>query len=60
MMVLSLTGVFRDLSEYLPNLESVSVVPVGLSKYREVLYPLEPFTKEDAQDGAAYHSPLAE
>ncbi|MCM1184698.1 MAG: DUF512 domain-containing protein [Roseburia sp.] len=39
----------RDLSAYLPNLESVSVVPVGLSKYREGLYPLEPFTKEDAR-----------
>ena len=40
----------RDLSAYLPNLESVSVVPVGLSKYRDGLYPLEPFTKEDARD----------
>lgn len=37
-----------ELTKYLPNLESVSVVPVGLSKYREGLYPLEPFTKEDA------------
>ena len=37
-----------DLTKYLPNLESVSVVPVGLSKYRDGLYPLEPFTKEDA------------
>lgn len=40
----------RDLSRYLPNLESVSVVPVGLSKYRDGLYPLEPFTKEDAKE----------
>ena len=39
----------KDLSVYLPTLESVSVVPVGLSKYREGLYPLEPFNKEDAQ-----------
>lgn len=38
----------RDLSAYLPNLESVSVVPVGLSKYRDGLFPLEPFTREDA------------
>lgn len=38
----------RDLSKYLPCMESVSVVPVGLSKYRDGLYPLEPFTKEDA------------
>ena len=40
----------RDLYEYLPYLESVSVVPVGLSKFREGLYPLEPFTKEDAKE----------
>ena len=39
----------RDLSRYLPFLRSVSVVPVGLSRYREGLYPLEPFTKEDAR-----------
>lgn len=38
----------KDLSKYLPLMESVSVVPVGLSKFREGLYPLEPFTKEDA------------
>ncbi len=40
----------RDLTKYIPQLESVSVVPVGLSKYREGLYPLEPFTKEDARE----------
>ena len=39
----------RDLTKYLPCMESVSVVPVGLSKYREGLYPLEPFTREDAE-----------
>lgn len=39
----------RDLYQYLPNLQSVSVVPVGLSKFREGLEPLEPFTKEDAK-----------
>ena len=38
----------RDLSKYIPHLRSVSVVPVGLSKFRDGLYPLEPFTKEDA------------
>lgn len=38
-----------DLTKYLPRLRSVSVVPVGLSKYREGLYPLEPFTKKDAE-----------
>lgn len=38
----------REMMKYIPNLESVSVVPVGLSRYREGLYPLEPFTREDA------------
>lgn len=39
----------RKLTEYLPSLQSVSVVPVGLTKFREGLYPLEPFGKEDAE-----------
>lgn len=39
----------RDLARYVPCMESVSVVPVGLSKYREGLFPLEPFTREDAE-----------
>ncbi len=34
--------------KYCPVLESVSVVPVGLTKYRDGLAKLEPFTKEDA------------
>ena len=38
----------RDLLKYRPYLTSVSVVPVGLTRYRKGLYPLEPFTKEDA------------
>ena len=37
-----------DLGSMLPNLTSVAVVPVGLSKYREGLYPLIPFTAETA------------
>lgn len=40
----------QKLMGYLPHLQSVSVVPVGLSKYREGLYPLEPFKKEDAKE----------
>ena len=39
----------EKLSRYLPYLQSVSVVPVGLTEHREGLYPLEPFTREDAQ-----------
>lgn len=38
----------RDLTGYIPLLKSVSVVPVGLTKYRDGLYPLEMFTPEDA------------
>lgn len=39
----------RDLSGYLPFLRSVSVVPVGLTRFREGLEPLEPFTREEAK-----------
>ena len=37
-----------DLMKYLPFMRSVSVVPAGITKYREGLYPLELFTKEEA------------
>ncbi len=40
----------EKMAEYIPQLQSVSIVPVGLTKYREGLYPLEPFTKEDAKE----------
>ncbi len=40
----------RELTAYLPCLQSLSVVPVGLTKFREGLYPLEPFEKEDAKE----------
>ncbi len=39
-----------DLIAYLPEMQSVSIVPVGLSKYRDGLEQLEPFTKEDANE----------
>lgn len=38
-----------DLSRYLPQMQSLSVVPAGLTKYREGLFPIAPFTKEDAR-----------
>ncbi|MCR5208883.1 MAG: DUF512 domain-containing protein [Lachnospiraceae bacterium] len=40
----------QKLMGYMPVMQSVSVVPVGLSKYREKLYPLVPFEKEDARE----------
>ncbi len=39
----------RELSEFLPSFKSLSVVPVGLTRYREGLYPLEAFRPEDAE-----------
>lgn len=43
-----LTKSLLDLVSFAPMATSVSVVPVGLTRYREGLYSLEPFTKEDA------------
>ena len=37
----------RDLSAYYPEMDSVSVVPVGLTAHREGLYPLEPFSPDE-------------
>jgi len=37
-----------DLTKYMPYMRSLSIVPVGLTKYREGLAKLEPFEKEDA------------
>ena len=39
-----------DLMEFVPVMESLSVVPVGLSDYRDGLFHLEPFDKEDARE----------
>ena len=38
----------RDLSRYFPELTSVSVVPAGLTKHRDKLYPLTEFTADEA------------
>ena len=37
-----------DLSRYLPFMRSVSVVPAGITKYRDGLFPLELYDKEEA------------
>lgn len=41
----------RTLSDLLElqGVKSISVVPVGITKYRESLFPLRPFTGDDAQ-----------
>ena len=38
----------RDLATLYPALESVSVVPAGLTRFRDGLYPLEAFTPEES------------
>ncbi len=43
----ALDRTLRDLAELYPAMSSVSVVPAGLTRYREGLYPLEPFTPEE-------------
>lgn len=40
----------RDLADLWPAVHSVSIVPVGLTKFREKLYPLTPFTMEHAAE----------
>ena len=39
----------KDLSRYAPFLRSVSVVPVGLTRYRDGLFSLKAFQKQDAE-----------
>ena len=42
-----LTRSMHDLAQLFPALSSVSVVPAGLTKYREGLYPLTAFSSEE-------------
>ena len=37
-----------DLADMAPAVNSISVVPVGVTRYREGLYPLRPYTREEA------------
>ena len=39
----------RELEAFYPQVQSVSVVPSGLTKFREGLYPLEPFSPEECK-----------
>lgn len=38
----------NDLSKYLPFMRSVSVVPAGITRYRDGLYPLELYNQQEA------------
>lgn len=39
----------RELTSYIPFMQSVSIVPVGITKFRDGLFPMPPFTKADAE-----------
>lgn len=40
----------QDLYTYYPAMDSVSIVPAGLTGHRDKLYPLEPFTPEQCRE----------
>jgi len=40
----------EDLENFFPRVKSISIVPVGISKFRHNLYPLEAFEKDDAKE----------
>lgn len=40
----------EDLSRFVPHLKSISVVPVGLTAYREKLTTMRPFTAEECRE----------
>lgn len=42
-----------DLGALYPEMQSIACVPVGLTKYRDGLYPLRPFTVEEACETVA-------
>ena len=44
-----LVRTLNDLSNYYPEMDSVSIVPAGLTKHRDGLYPIETFTKDEAR-----------
>lgn len=39
----------HDLAALYPSLDSVSIVPAGLTRFREGLYPLSPYTPEECR-----------
>ena len=49
----NLLRTMRDLSAMYPAVNSVSIVPVGLTRFREGLFELTPFTKEHSAETIA-------
>ncbi len=46
----NLESSLNDMASLYPYVNSISVVPVGLTKYRDGLYPLKPFNKESSKE----------
>ncbi|MBE6717781.1 MAG: DUF512 domain-containing protein [Ruminococcaceae bacterium] len=44
-----LLNTMHDLASLYPSVNSVSIVPAGLTKYRDNLYPLEPFSPDESK-----------
>lgn len=40
----------KELGALYPSVESIAAVPVGLTKYRDGLFPLRPYTREEARE----------
>lgn len=40
----------KDLSKLYPYMDSVAIVPAGLTKFRDKLYPLEAFSRDEARE----------
>lgn len=45
-----LTRTMQDLAALYPAMSSVSVVPAGLTRYRDGLYPLSPFSPQECRE----------
>ncbi len=45
----ALDRTMQDLLTYMPALDSVSIVPAGLTRYRQKLYPLETYTPQECR-----------
>ncbi len=56
----ALMRTMRDLAALHPAVSSVSIVPAGITKYRENLFPLKPFTREEYRNIIAQVEGFAE
>ncbi len=46
----ALSSTLRDLASLYPAVSSVSVVPAGLTKHRDNLYPLKPYSEQECDE----------